>query len=197
MRNWKTLLGLSIAFSDFRPRIYSNFQIYQDWKSILNKHLKSYQEVERIRFSYTPWVIIIDEWWLNVNSKDWFKETSRIMQKVLFLAWKKNCSVIFIAQRYNSVDVNFRELADAIFECKKIPRKNTYPFFIINKYKQKWIKFEYDWNYEFDIIKWMNYNRLSYNTLEESEMRNEKNDNKDLIPAKKIVRWWLNESQEL
>lgn len=174
MRNGKTLLGANIWYIDFYPRIYSNFDIYHKGESVLTKLLKTYQEVERIRFSYKHGVIIIDEGGLNVNSKDGFSETSRIMQKVLFLAWKKNCSVIFLAQRYNSVDINFRELSDAIFECTKYSRKNNHPIFYIKRYKQSGTKFEFQANFEVDTIWMMKTMDLTYNTLEESNMKNEK-----------------------
>jgi type IV secretory pathway VirB4 component len=69
-------------------------------------------------------VIIIDEAGINANSKDTFSAESRILQEVLFLARKKNCSVIWIAQRLRSIDINARELADGIFKTYKIRRSN-------------------------------------------------------------------------
>jgi len=101
-----------------------------------------------------------------------------MMHKVLFLAGKKNCSVIFIAQRYNSVDVNFRELADLILECRKIPRKNTYPTFSVTRKKQQGNQLKYIESYEFDAIGFMKQMGLTYDTLETSTLASEKNDEK-------------------
>lgn len=180
MRNWKTLNGICMAL-DFYPRIYSNVNIYQNWKSIVN-YIESYDQISKIRFSYTPWVLLLDEAWLNANSKDWRNSEVRGLIDVLFLIWKKNLSVIWIAQRYESIDINARVLADAIIEMRKVPKINNHPMFICVKQKQKWAKLEWIHSYNLDSISILNYYHITYNQLEESRLSKKE----DL----KILKWF-------
>lgn len=174
MRNWKTLLAGLIAYYDFQKRIYSNFQIYKGWKSVLNKYIETFQDVKNVRFSYTPGVICLDEWGINANSKDGFKESSRILHEALFYSWKVNCSILITAQRKNSIDINFRELADLIIECKKVWReKDGRPIFLVTRYQAKWDQLIFHSDYILDSIKFMRFMGITYDTLETSKMTNE------------------------
>jgi len=168
MRNWKTLNAICMAL-DFYPRIYSNVNIYQNGKSIVN-FLESYQSVKTIRYSRTPWVLIIDEAWLNANSKDTFGKDNRLMQEVLFLIWKKNLSLIWIAQRFWSIDINARDLADAIIEMRKMSRYNKHPVFTAVKQKQVWSKLVWINSYFYDSISILKKYHITYNQLEESKL---------------------------
>jgi len=178
MRNWKTLNAICMWLC-FYPRIYANLQIYQKWKSIVN-FLEDYNSIKNIRFSYTPWVLIIDEAGLNVNSKDSFSKDNRIMQEILFLIGKKNLSLIWIAQRFGSIDVNARELADGIIEMKKRPRHKKHPIFVAIRQKQKGSNLKWINSYELDSISILNYYNITYNQLEESRLTK----SKDLEDAK-------------
>ena len=168
MRNGKTLNAIRLAL-DYYPRIYSNVNIYHKWKSIV-KLIETYQQLDRIRFSYTPGVIVIDEAGLNANSKDTRSEDNRLLQKVLFLAWKKNCSVIWIAQRFESIDINARVLADVIMQIRKVRRWKLHPVFRITKQKQQWSRLLYIQQWENDTIRELNSYNITYDTLEESVM---------------------------
>ena len=168
MRNWKTLNAICIAL-DYYPRIYSNVNIYKDWESIVN-FLEGYQSIKNIRFSYTPWILVIDEAWLNVNSKDSFSKDNRLMQEVLFLIWKKNLSLIWIAQRFESIDVNARALVDLILQMTKIKRYNKHPIFKVVKQKQKWGRLEFINSYKLDSISILKELGITYNQLEESKL---------------------------
>lgn len=168
MRNWKTLNAICMAL-DWEKRIYSNVNIYKNWKSIVN-YITSYDQIKKIRFSYLPWVLIIDEAWLNANSKDTFSKDNRLLQEVLFLIWKKNLSLIWIAQRFESIDVNARVLADAIFQMRKISRYNNHPIFICTKQKQVGAKLEYIQQYHVDSIQYMKLKNITYDQLEESKL---------------------------
>lgn len=167
---WKTLLSIAMS-TDYYKRVYSNFSIFQNWK-LLNKTVNAYSEIENIRFSYTPWILIIDEAWINANSKDWRTWDSRILQELLFLTRKKNLTLIWIAQRYESIDINARVLADCIFEIIKIHWKK-HPRFIINKQKQKRGSqvLDWKWSYNFDLIWFLDFHWLTYNQLETSRLK--------------------------
>lgn len=196
MRNWKSLLGACIAYNDYYPRIYSNMQIYVDWKSVLTKYMRTFQEFERIRFSYTVWVIVIDEAGINVNSKDWFSDTSRILEKLLWLSWKKNCDIIFIAQRFGSGNINFRWAASEswlLLKCKKVSRFKWYPIFYVTREKMKPWGGErpvYHSQYETHPLEYMNANKITYDTLETSTITSEKDDlqAEDFKAKNKIVK---------
>lgn len=172
MRNGKTLNAICMAL-DWEGRIYSNVNIYRDWKSIVN-YLESYEQIKKIRFSYKPWVLIIDEAWLNANSKDTFWKDNRLLQEVLFLIWKKNLSLIWIAQRFESIDINARVLADAIFQMRKISRYEKHPIFICTKQKQVGQKLEYIQQYHVDSIQYMKLKNITYDQLEESKLKKTK-----------------------
>lgn len=169
---WKTVLWIRIA-CDYFPRIYSNVDIFHNWKSIVNP-IEDYNKLDRIRFSYTPWVIVIDEAWLNANSKDTRSEDNRILQKVLFLWRKKNCSIIWIAQRFESIDINARQLADFIINVRKFKRWKKHPIFYVTKERMKWAKLLYCQKYKMDTIQEFKDNWITYNTLEDSKMKTKK-----------------------
>ena len=86
MRRGKTVNAIRLALDKrYNKRIYSNVDIFKNWKSIITKLITNTKELENIRFSYTHWIILIDEAWINANSKDTRSEDSRTLQKVLFL----------------------------------------------------------------------------------------------------------------
>lgn len=173
MRNWKTLNAICI-WLEYYPRIYSNVNIYQNWKSIV-KYLQDYKQISNIRFSYTPWILIIDEAGINANSKDWQSKDSRVLQEVLFLIWKRNLSLIWIAQRYESVDVNARALVDLTLKMTKIKRGwNKPPIFIVTKQKQVWQQLKFVASYELDSIAILKNYGITYDQLEESKLEKTK-----------------------
>lgn len=174
MRNWKTVLWIRLAL-DFFPRIYSNVNIYQNWESIVSKLIEQSSDIKNIRFSLMPWVILIDEAWLNANSKDTRSEDSRSLQEdAIFLAWKKNCSVIWISQRFESIDINARVLADYIINVKKYSRGKEHPIFYVTKERMKWARLLYVQKYKTDTLQEFKDNWISYNTLEQSRMKTKK-----------------------
>ena len=66
---------------------------------------------------------MIDEAGINANSKDTRSKDNRDLQEILFLVRKKNCSLIWISQRFESVEINARVLSELIIEMRKIRRK--------------------------------------------------------------------------
>lgn len=168
--SWKTLMAINIAVNDWPKRIYSNFDIYKNW-NLLNHRLEDVKEVEKVRFSFTPWVIMIDEAGINANSKDTRAEANRILQEVLFLVRKKNCSLIWISQRFESIDINARVLSELIIEMKKIRRYWRAPTFIATRQKQKGTRLEFVQQWRIDSIEMMRRGWLTYNTLEASKFK--------------------------
>lgn len=166
--SWKTTLSLELAVENWETRIYSNFSIFKNWK-LINRKVGGVPDILKIRFSYTPWVIIIDEAGINANSKDGMSATNRQLIETLFLARKFNCSFIWISQRFESIDINARVLADLILEMRKLRRWNLHPLFETKRQKQKWAKLELVNIHRIDTISLMKYDKLTYNTLETSK----------------------------
>jgi len=167
----KTTISLELAFENWAKRIYSNFDIYLNGKQI-NRPITSPRQIQKIRFSAEPGVIMIDEAGINANSKDTQSKDSRVLIEVLFLARKYNCSFIWISQRFESIDVNARILADLILEMHKIRRGKLHPLFMVSRKKQKWSKLELYNQHKIDTIKLMEFDNLTYNTLEKSRFEN-------------------------
>lgn len=168
-RNWKTILAVTIWYESYRKRIYSNFNIYRKWVSI-NKKFNTFAEVSNIRFSYEHGVIIVDESGINVNSKDGRTDTNRTMQEILFLSGKKNCDMIMIAQSYESIDINFRRNAQAIFYVEKIKRYWRKPTFKVERQVPDGEKMRVIATWEVQTLDIMDYYKITYDTLEESRM---------------------------
>lgn len=164
---WKTLMAINLAL-DWEKRIYANFSIFKHWK-LLNKLLPDAESVHKIRFSNTPWIIVIDEAWINANSKDSRSEQNRMLQEILFLVRKKNCSLIWISQRFESIDVNARVLSELIIEMRKISRWKAPPVFIATRQKQRGNNLDYVNQFKIDTIWMMKALWITYNTLESSK----------------------------
>jgi hypothetical protein len=149
-------------------RIYSNFDIFYKGKKI-NSRIKKFSDLRKIRFSRIPGVIVLDELGINANSKDSHSEGNRLISETNFLARKKNCSTIFISQRFMSIPIDQREMADLILRVKKTKKQDGVPIFsIIREYRLSAQK-------KIDIGKWqrsmiqsMQKNKLSYDQLDTS-----------------------------
>lgn len=172
MRNWKTLLWIVLAL-DYYPRIYSNFWIYKNSK-IITKMVLDYTEMRNIRFSYMPGVFVFDEASINANSKDVRSKDLRELNEVLVLCWKKNLSLVWISQRFESIFIDARVLADRIIEVKKIKRKDNHPVFFATSQKQKGSKLEYQNSFSIDSISILKAGWITYNQLENSKMNKRK-----------------------
>jgi len=168
-RQWKTLLATYISYQRLE-RIYGNIDIKFNWVSI-SKRIKKTEELLNFENTNTAWLTIIDEIWMNYNSKDAVTKKNKMFSKYIFLSWKWNLSTIWIAQRRMSIPVDFRDNTTLIYECKKIIRPNKHPIFEVIRYEQK-----KDWELEeihrkrIDLITWLKLLWLSYDTHETSEI---------------------------
>lgn len=165
---WKTATWILIAINDWPKRIYSNTPIYKNWK-LYNKVVQSIDDIKKIRFSYTPWVIIIDEAWINASSRNSMSDNNKMLSEILFLIRKINCSIIWIAQNFENIDVNARRLADLIIKMRKIRRYKKHPLFIMRREKQIKNNLEYFWEIKVDTITILKKLNITYNTLESSK----------------------------
>lgn len=165
----KTATAIVMAL-DWEKRIYSNTPIYKNWK-LISKPVQSIDDIKKIRFSYTPGVILIDEAWINASSRNSMSESNKMLSEILFLIRKINCSIIWIAQRFETIDINARILADLIIKMHKIRRYNTWPIFVATQQKQIKNDLKYNWQYKIDSIWILKKLNITYNTLESSKFK--------------------------
>jgi len=117
----KTVLGVWMA--SYYERIHSNVDFF--WRAPngalikKNRDIKDLYDVEHIVYDDIPGVILLDEMGVNANSRKSMSKPNEIYNELLFLGRKANCSAIWIAQRFMSIDVNGRELSDLRIEAKK------------------------------------------------------------------------------
>lgn len=168
MGQGKTLIALLMSVLDFWDRIYSNIAIKIKEKQI-SVNISDRKTIDEIVFDPKPWVIIIDEWGINYNSRRSTSLDNQFISELVFLSRKKNCSMIFISQRFESLDANVKTLADLILKMKKLRVWNKL-FFEVEK--QKYIKKNLLTIQKFrvDILEIFNIKNISYNTLETSKI---------------------------
>lgn len=149
-------------------RIFWNIHIQHKWIEKVC-FLKDMWILETMEYSNKPWVVTFDEVWLNFNSKDWWSDKNKLLTKFFFIVRKYNLSSIYISQRFSSVPIDMRELADYIFLCQKISRKWKHPLFRITRQTvtAEWLLEFYD-EYIFDMISYLQKREITYDTLESS-----------------------------
>lgn len=150
------------------PRIYWNVDIFQNWERVVCP-IPSMDFLDTLEFNKKPWVVIFDEMWLNFNSKDHWTEKNKALSRFFFVVRKYNLSSIFISQRWDSVPIDMRQLADLIYKLEIIYRPKQHPLFRITRQtcNQEWILEFYD-EYIFDIISYLQMHKVSYDTLQTS-----------------------------
>jgi len=167
---WKGGEGKSIFCNllvEGYDRIYSNNDFFQNWKK-LNVSISNMATLNHIKYSDTPWIVIIDEWGVNLNSRRAMSKKNIEFSELLFLWRKINCYFIWISQRFTSLDSNQRELADLVIQMHKISRKGTHPIFIAMREKMIQNRLIFDAEWKIDVISRMKATWRTYNTLEKS-----------------------------
>lgn len=187
-RQGKTLLASVIVYDEYEERAYCNFNVYKDGVSI-NKRFETYQDLKNINFSQMHGVVAFDEWSIWLNSKDWFSEGNRQTAEFLFLSWKKNCDFILLSQRGDGVDINFRMMAKAIFKVEKIQRYWRKPLFKVTRQFMYKNELKDMFSFEIDTLTIMKKWWITYDTLDESRVKDVKKELKkqkeELKEAKK------------
>lgn len=164
---WKTIF--CNLLTDWFIRVYSNVDFFKNKKKI-NISITSIKDLKKIKFDVTPWIVIIDEAWINASSRNSLSSKNKSFSEFLFLCRKINCRIVWLAQRQKSLDINIRELADVVIRMYKISREWKHPLFIATREKIKnWKPIFYNERF-IDIISWMKMEKRSYNTLETSKI---------------------------
>lgn len=117
----------SLIWSCYR-RIYSNVDIYKNWRIISNK-ITNIKDLKDINFSTIKWVVILDEWGININARDSASKENREYWE-LWMLWRKlNVDIVICAQLGRMIDVYFRELANFRFEMHAWFERKNYLMF--------------------------------------------------------------------
>lgn len=165
--SWKTFFATFLCC--YYKRIYANLKMSRAGKPI-NFFLKNINEIESISFSTTKWVLLIDEWGINVNARNSRSSNNMIFWKLAFLSRKKNIDIIIIWQLERSLDVYFRELSAYLFIMNSHFVKKNY---LLYEALIKKINFM-SWNFDMigyrqlDLIKRAKLSKIWYDTLESS-----------------------------
>lgn len=160
---WKTFFASFISY--FYNRVYSNVDFYEKWKKV-NITMKTVLDIEtKIKYHDDKWVLIIDEWWANVNSRDSHSERNKIFGRLAMLSRKKNINIVIISQLERMQDVYYREMSFYHFEMHSYFTGPNYLMFDLMIKDRFW---NIIWNKTLDLIKFANICKYTYNTLDTS-----------------------------
>lgn len=171
--SWKTLLATCMT-CDY-TRIFANYEIQKThimqekiywkkkiYKTLINQLIRSYNELQLIQYNDTKWLLILDEAWINFNSRNSMSRLNKKFNELMFISRKKNLDIIIIWQLNFTIDKVLRQLS-------------TYNFIMNWK---KWKEFEYFlyknttfWEtfistFKINLLKILSKLRLEYNTLD-------------------------------
>lgn len=184
------MLACCVALK-WKKRIYANVPIYLNGVKI-SKDIDSIEQVQKIWFSWEPWVIILDESWINFSGRGAMTKWNRALSEVLWLVGKKNCSLIWIAQRFDGIDTNARRVVDYIFKVKKIQHYNYHSTFKITRERQVTDNRLQQLNsFHFDGIKWMKLAWMQYEQLAKSKLETKPPDKDEEEEEKEEEYNWI------
>lgn len=167
--SWKTIMAMHVA--SYYKRIYSNFEIKRFWKKVSNVY-KEIEELWEIPFNPIKGIIIVDEGWVNNNSRRSWSDMNMLFGELAMLWRKKNVDIIQISQLQRMADVYYRELA---YKSIDMARPTKMPW--------NGLLFEYDitnqggffeGTIEIDLFDWMEKSGYTYDTLETSRISRRK-----------------------
>ena len=160
---WKTFFATFLSM--FYGRVYSNVDIFQNGKK-KNITIKSIVDIEeKIKFHPERWLLIIDEWWANANSRESMSEKNKIYGRLAMYCRKYNVNIAMISQLERMQDVYYREMSYYHFEMHSYFTGPNYLMFEALIKDRHWNIIA---NKEFDLIKTATKYKMSYNTLDKS-----------------------------
>lgn len=157
----------------------------ENWNTV-NNHIDNIDDLKKIEFSPIKWVIVLDEWGVNINARRSSSDDNRIYGELWMLGRKLNADIVICAQLWRMIDVYFRELANYIFEMHAWFDKKDYLMFEARIYGsggENIIKV-----CRFDLFEWVRLTGFTYNTLETSKIKGKekkkKEDSMDHLPIR-------------
>lgn len=184
---WSGKSFFATFLASFYREIFSNLDITRMGILVSNR-MKDLKDAKKIWFSNVKWCILIEEAWVNINSRKWQSEENMEFSALGMLWRKKNKDIIVIAQLARTVDINIRELCKYRFDMRSF-RVGSWIMFEVTIY-DRWGNIM--WSKEIDLVRWANMTGFSYNTLEESIITNKKEKNKkEKIENEYAFKEWL------
>lgn len=168
---WKTFFWVFLA--SFYSRIYANVDIYRDGK-LINKRITNVGDVSSINYDDIKWIVLLDEWGINVNARRSQSDTNLEFWELAMLWRKKNVDIVIISQLKRMVDVYFRELANYIFEMRSYFISKDYLMFECKVYNEWW------WIQKvlkLDLLEFTKLTGVTYDTKESSRIEKTKKTN--------------------
>lgn len=171
--SWKTYFWVFLA--SFYNRIYSNVKVQKHNKKI-STDIADISEAKGIPYKNEKWVLLVDEWGVNLDSRNTLTEENKQAGELLFLWRKKNIDIIVISQLLRRIDINFRELSNLIVEMSAIPCWNNYLKFKAEVYKRSNSQM---WNNSlnltdssiYDLFLYTKLTWINYDTLDTSKLK--------------------------
>lgn len=159
---WKSFIASFLSF--FYWRVFSNVDFYENWKK-KNKTIKSMLDIDKIEYSDNIGLLIIDEAWANVNARRSGSDRNIEFWKLAMYCRKKNIHIVIISQLERMADVYYREMSFYHFEMRSFFIWPNYLLFeaTIKDRFQNILTVK-----TFDLIKFSNIYKYTYNTLDTS-----------------------------
>jgi hypothetical protein len=161
---WEGKTFFASFLSYFYNRVYSNVDFFEKWKK-MNTSIKTFIDIEQIKYSDTLGVLILDEAWANINARDSQSEQNKKMWRLAMLSRKKNINIVVISQLERMQDVYYREMSFYHFEMKSYFTWPNYLMFDIMIKDRFWNIIA---NKTLDLIKFSRICSYTYNTLDQS-----------------------------
>lgn len=165
--SWKTFFATMLAFWYPDDRIFANIDIYRYWKRI-SKRIRDLDDLEHVVYNDRKWILILDEMWINANSRRSMTEANMKFWEVAMLWRKKNVDIINCAQLNGMADKVFRDLSVMRFEMDSYYKSKNYLMFEANVFNKYWIKYK---KIKLDLFQLEELTGLTYNTLESSRIK--------------------------
>jgi len=158
---WKSMFASCLA-KDY-SEVWCNYDLRI--KGVKVNIFRDYSFIRNLKFENYKRLIILDEWGINFNSREFMREENRAIWKLLFVSRKFNFDFIFISQYDFTLDKYIRYSADYMFFLKKRMIKNKF-YIEVNKYRidnKTWKDFFID-SYTFDGLGYMKKYNIRYDT---------------------------------
>lgn len=162
--SWKSFFGTFLA-SNYRE-IYSNLRIFHNEVQISND-LYSLEEIWKISFWKIKGCILLDEAWVNMNSRRFMTDENQKYWELAMLGRKLNKDIIVIAQMDHTVDKNVRMLCQYHIEMRAWRSWPDYLTFEYTTWSREWKLLN---ELEIDLMKWSNISWFTYSSLENSKI---------------------------
>jgi len=165
--SWKTQTAWLCSL--WYERLYSNVDFYKHWKK-RNETIKFISDIKKLKFNEKPGLLILDEMWVNWNSRRSMSKQNIEFWQLGMLQRKFNIYTVWIAQQDFSFDKNQRLSASLILHCQAILRKNNTMLIRVTREKvlRGQNKFFFDAEWILNIISMQNALWYTYNQLDQS-----------------------------